>query len=195
MDLSKLNIEERRKIELDNLSKANFSVSNLSLENESKKFFDELNKHCGLVKIIKLRIEAQNNMLWGSMGMQQFVNEFLNNENLKRELAELNPFKERYELKKEIVMGGNLFNLIGDLSSVLKRGGCYSDGSTFKNREVLNMTMEFVDQNLKEGYKLYHYIKIFEPWTKWFDPVWASSYLVINLYKDEMMLICITDTD
>ncbi len=195
MNLSNLNTEERRKVEIENLSKANFLKTDLNLEGNSKLFYEELNKHCGCISIIKLKIEPKNNMLWGSMGMQQFANELINNENFKREVNEICTFDDRYELKKEIKMGGNLFNLLGDLCSILKTGGCYSDGSNLKNEKIVEVTMEFINQNLKEGYKMYHYLKIYEPWTKWFDQVWASTFLLINLYKDEMLMICITDSD
>ena len=195
MNLSHLNIEDRRKVELENLSKAEFSKSSLNLNGNARIFHEELKKHCGCIAVIKLNIKAENNMLWGSMGMQQFVYEFLNNENLKKELEELSPYEERFELKKDIKMGGNLFNLLGDMCAILKNGGMYSDGTGLKNKQIVEYTMDFIDQNLKEGYKMYHYIKIQEPWTKWFDPIWASTYLLLNLYCDEMMMICITDSD
>ncbi|MBK8626900.1 MAG: hypothetical protein IPN86_15440 [Saprospiraceae bacterium] len=125
MDLSNLSTEERRKVELENLAKATFLTDKLIQPDDELNFYDELKKHFGNVKIIKLKINAQNDMLWGSMGMQQFTNEFFNSSNLKNSIVDLMPFDEYFELKQPIAIGGNLFNLIGDLCSILKEGGCY----------------------------------------------------------------------
>ena len=197
MDLSHLNTEERRKIELDSLSKTTFIEDKLIMEPDQGNIYIELQKHFGNVKFKKLKIKAHNNLLWGSMGMQQFTNEFINNLNFKNSIKELLPFEKRYELKEKIIMGGNLFNLLGDLCSLLKSGGCYGGGSNLKNDEIVRITKKFIDDNLKEGYKMYHYIKISEPWTEWFgyQPIYSFSYLLLNLYRDEMLLICISDTD
>lgn len=197
MNLSNLNTEERRNIELENLAKAKFSKDTLLLDGSGKKFINELKKQFSNVQIIKLKIKAENNMLWGSMNMQQFTSEFLNNSNFKDEITELVPFDDKYELKNKITMGGNLFNLLGDLCGILKNGGCYVSGINLKNDEIIEITKSFIDQNLKEGYKMYHYIKINEAWSKWFglQPIYSLTYLLLSLYKDEMLMICITDTD
>lgn len=197
MDLSNLSTEERRKVELENLAKATFLTDKLIQPDDELNFYDELKKHFGNVKIIKLKINAQNDMLWGSMGMQQFINEFLNSLNLKNSIVDLMPFDEYFELKQPIATGGNLFNLIGDLCSILKEGGCYGSGSNLSNDEIIRITKQFIDDNLKEGYKMYHYIKISEPWNRWFSyqPIYALTFLLINLYRDEMLMICISDTD
>jgi hypothetical protein len=197
MDLSHLNTEERRKIELDSLSKATFIEDSLVLQTDQENYYTELKKRFGNIAFKKLKIKAYNNLLWGSMGMQQFTNEFINNSNFKNSIKDLLPFDKRFELKENIRMGGNLFNLLGDLCSLLKSGGCYGDGTNLKNDEIVRITKKFIDDNLKEGYKMYHYIKINEPWTEWFgyQPIYSLTYLLFNLYKDEMLMICISDTD
>jgi len=197
MDLSNINREKRRKLELDFLSKAEFKKVELASMNEVGDFQSELENNFAGVEIIKLKIKAYNDTLWGSMGMQQFINEFLNNSNLKEAIKEIFPFENVYELKNEVRVGGNLFNLLGDLCGIIKQGGCYGSGSNLKNEKILQITKNFIDQNLKDGYKMYHYIKIYEPWTKWFghDPIYSLTYLLISLHRDEMLMICIVDDD
>lgn len=136
-------------------------------------------------------------MLWGSLGFQQFVNEFINNSNFKNAISELQPFEENYKLKRDIKLGGSLFNLIGDLSNNLYRGGCYGSNSDLKSDEILKITKAFIDENLKDIYSDYRYIRIYEPWNKWFghNPLLAMTYMLINTYKDEMLMMCIADTD
>ncbi|MGY6650109.1 hypothetical protein [Wenyingzhuangia sp. IMCC45574] len=197
MDLSNINTEERRKLELDFLSKAEFEKVELASTNEENYFRAELEKNFAGIEIIKLKIKPYNDTLWGSMGMQQFTQKFLNNSNLKAEITEILPFENEYELKNEVRVGGNLFNLLGDLCGIIKQGGCYGSGSDLKNEEILRIVKNFIDQNLKEGYKMYHYIKINEPWAKWFghNPIYSLTYLLINIYRDEMLMICIVDDD
>ena len=197
MDLSNLNTEERRKLELEFLSKAEFKKVELASTNEENHFQAELKQHFAGVEIIKLKIKPYNDTLWGSMGMQQFTNQFLNNLNLKEAIKELSPFEIGYELKNQVSVGGNLFNLLGDLCGIIKQGGCYGSGSDLKNEEILIITKNFIDQNLKEGYKMYQYIKITEPWTEWFGhkPIYSLTYILINMYRDEMLIICIVDDD
>jgi hypothetical protein len=197
MDLSKLSVEERRKTELEYLSKTVFSRDVVVIREEEPEFSAELRKHFGGVYITKLKIQAYNDVLWGSMGMQQFTNELLNHPSLKQHIQDLHPFEEFYELKQNVSMGGNLFNLLGDLCALIKQGGCYGDGSNLSNDEIIRITKSFIDDNLKEGYKMYHYIKLYEPWTKWFghQPIYAMTFLMLSLYRDEMYMICIVDTD
>lgn len=196
MDTSNSNTEEQGKIESELLSKAQFSNDDLVLNTEGKQFIEEL-KHFARVYVIKLKVKPFEDILWGSMGMYQFTNELLNNLSFKSAVKELLPFEGYYELKKDIATGGNLFNLLGDLCGLLKQGGCYGSGSDLKNDVLINITKQFIDQNLRDGYKMYHYIKINEPWTKWFgpQPIYSLTYLLINLYQDEMLMICIADDD
>ena len=197
MDLSNINTEERRKLELDFLSKAEFKKVELASTSDENYFRAELEKNFAGVEIFKLKIKPYNDTLWGSMGMQQFTQKFLNNSNLKAAIKEILPFENEYELKNEVRVGGNLFNLLGDLCGIIKQGGCYGSGSDLKNEEILRITKNFIDLNLKEGYKMYHYIRINEPWTKWFghNPIYSLTYLLINIYRDEMLMICIVDDD
>jgi hypothetical protein len=197
MDLSHLNRAERNRITLENLSKAKFYPIELNLEENSLKFYAEFKKRFSGVQVIKLKIEANQNMLWGSLGFQQFTNEFINNSNFKNAISQLNPFEEYYELKRDIKLGGSLFNFIGDLSHDLYKGGCYGSNSDINSDEILKITKAFIDDNLKDIYSDYQYIRIHEPWTKWFGhkPLISTTYLVINTYKDEMLMICIADTD
>ena len=197
MDLSKLDTEERRKIELESLSKAEFFADDLILDNHGEQFLAELRRHFAGIHIVKLKIKAFNDLLWGSMGMQQFTNELLNNVSFKEVIEELLPFDAFYSLKHDITIGGNLFNLLGDLSGMIKQGGCYGSGSDLKNEDILKITKCFIDQNLKDGYKMYHYIKINEPWSRWFgyQPIYSITYLLISLHRDEMIMICVADDD
>lgn len=197
MDLSHLNRKERDKITLENLSKAKFHPIELNLKEDSLKFYTEFKKRFSGVQIIKLKIKAFRNMLWGSLGFQQFTNEFINNSNFKNAVAQLKPFEEYYELKNKVKLGGSLFNFIGDLSHNLYKGGCYGSNSDLNSDEILKLTKAFIDDNLKDIYSDYRYIRIHEPWTKWFghSPLISTTYMLINTYKDEMLMICIADTD
>ena len=197
MNLSNLNKEERDKITSENLSKAKFYPVELNLQEDSLKFYTELKNRFQGVHIIKLKIETYQNELWGSLAFQQFVNELINNVSFKHAISELQPFEEYFELKRDIKLGGSLFNLIGDLSHNLYKGGVYGSNSDLQKDEILKLSKAFVDDNLKDIYSDYHYIRIYEPWTKWFGhkPLLASTYMLINTYKDEMLMICLTGTD
>ena len=196
MDLSKYSAEERRIITLDNLSRTTFSEMNVILEGEAGKFLTELEKQFRKVHFKKLKIEAPNNMLWGSLGMQEFINAFLNNTNFKHVIADLQPFQDPYKLKKDIELKENLFYLLGELCAILKQGGFYGGGSDLSNEEILKITKCFIDQNLKDGYKMYHFIKLHEPWMDWFtnNAVYTSTYLLFSMHRDEVLIICISDS-
>lgn len=179
------------------ISNLKFDRIEFTPSKKSQLFIDELRGQFNeQIQLIKIGVESNPPLFWGSLGTKQFLEELINHPNLKSIIHDLHPFPSKVELVKHVDCTSSLYSLIGDLCTTLAFGGAYSHGTKWEPKILLDNTKNFVDEFLPSGYMNYHYYKIHDSWTMWFANVaWDSTFMMIDRNGKEINLICITDSD
>jgi hypothetical protein len=125
----------------------------------------------------------------------QFFQAFLGSVAVRDALPELHvPEQLARDLGFEQSWSGTL-TLDGELAATIVLGGAYK---RFKGTptQAKELGAAFVDALVGERHAEFKVYRSFKPWSRWFlEIAWDSTVLIIDQAKNEVVLLCWTDTD
>ena len=125
----------------------------------------------------------------------EFFQAFLGSRAVRDALPELQvPEEVPRDLGFEQSWSGTL-TLDGELAATIVLGGAYE---RFKGTptQAKALGAAFVDALVGERHAEFKVYRSFKPWSPWFfDVAWDGTWLLIDQGKDEVVLLCRTDTD